>query len=53
MVEFVKQSDLSVYPNRCFTVPLSATYGDVFNSQATTVNVADMPHKQGMFLEIH
>ena len=52
MVEFVKQSDLSVYPNRCFTVPLSATYGDVFNSQATTVNVADMPHKQGMFLEI-
>ena len=52
MVKFVKQSDISKYPNRCFTAALSSAYKDVFDNDQNTVTVTNMPNDTGLFLEI-
>lgn len=52
MVKFVKQSDITNYPNRCFTAGLSSVYADVFDNSQSTVNVANQPTDTGLFIEI-
>tara|TARA_R110002110_G_scaffold379484_1_gene589989 strand:- start:4562 stop:9403 length:4842 start_codon:yes stop_codon:yes gene_type:complete len=52
MVQFVKQSDISKYPKRCFSAALSSAYKDVFDNSQTTVNISNVPSDTGMFLEI-
>ena len=52
MVEFIKQSDISVYPNRCFSANLSGAYKDVFDNSQTTTDVAMSPYRSGLFVEI-
>tara|TARA_R110000824_G_scaffold401769_1_gene615254 strand:- start:4478 stop:9259 length:4782 start_codon:yes stop_codon:yes gene_type:complete len=52
MVQFVKQSDIDTYPNRCFSAGLSSAYKDVFNNSQTTIDVANKPFQTGVFLEI-
>ena len=52
MVKFIKQSDIEVYPNRCFSANLSAAYKDVFDNSQTTADIANMPYRSGLFLEI-
>ena len=52
MVKFVKQSDISVYPNRCFSANLSEAYRDVFDNSQETTTVANLPYKSGLLLEI-
>jgi len=50
--KFMKQSDLTTEPLRCFDTELSSAYSDMFHGQKTTADISDMPYKQGLFLEI-
>ena len=52
MVKFVKQSDISVFPSRCFSAKMSSAHKDVFDNSQDTVDIQDRPYKQGLILEI-
>lgn len=48
----MKQSDIVTEPNRTFSTGLSAAYKDVFDGAQTTVDIADLPYKTGLFFEV-
>ena len=43
MVQFIKQSDMDIYPYRCFSANLSGAYKDVFDNSQTTADIANLP----------
>ena len=49
---FMKQSDISTEPNRCFDTGLSTAFTDMFAGRLTTADIRDLPYKEGLFLEI-
>ena len=52
MVRYIKQSDIEVYPNRCFSANLSAAYSDAFDNSQPTADISNLPYKSGLFVEM-
>jgi len=52
MVKYIKQSDIEVYPNRCFSANLSAAYADAFDNSQPTADISNLPYKSGLLVEI-